>query len=264
MKLYKPLLLLCSFSFSFSAWAVPLGDLLQNEELLIESSELGILPYKALLKEERPASPPKNEISSDVLFKQPLNQETSLNKEKGLISFSKDKQIIASEDTDFYLFEQEELDAQQPGLGIYETLAPMLSSEMKKDAKKVWVETADFREAVNFLTMESDSKELILQKSSTEVTLLKGKALEEMLNKNLPPDVYDNKESDKTMVRALFDDFYDLLKNAFLIIAGVLILGKIISVIVIKVIAASEKPKNIHARRRHSKRHRKKRRRTYA
>ena len=261
MKLYKPLLLLCSFSFLFSAWAVPLDDLPQNEELLIESSELGVLPYKALLKEEKPASPPKNEISSDVLFKHPLNQETSLNEKKGLINFSKDKQNSGSDDTDFYLFEQEE---QQPGLGIYETLAPMLSSEMKKDAKKVWVETADFREAVNFLTMESDSKELILQKSSTEVTLLKGKALEEMLNKNLPPDVYDNKESDKTMVRALFDDFYDLLKNAFLIIAGVLILGKIISVIVIKVIAASEKPKKRHARRRHSKRHRKKRRRTYA
>lgn len=256
------MLLLILFSFSTVTWAIPLDDLYQNKEL-IESSDLIVLPDNALPKEEKPVLSPKNEISSKVLFKQPLIQETSLNEEKGANSFSKDNKIIGSDDTEFYLFEQEELDAQQPGLGIYETLAPMLSPEMKKDAKKAWAETADFREAIDFSTMDSEPQELVLKKSSGEIIEFKGKTAEEILKKNLPPGVYDKKEPDKAMIRQLYEDFYDLLKNAFLIIAGVLISGKIISFIVQKIIAKSAR-RNKRKARTNSKRHRRKRRRSYA
>ena len=265
MNRFNQFLLAINISFApLYAWGIPLDDLHQNEELLIESSDASVLPYQLLRREEKPILSPKNEVSSDVISTQPFIQESSLKERRGINDSLKDKQFIGSEDTEFYLFEQEELDAQKPGLGIYETLAPILSSEMKKDAKKAWAETADFRATIDFSTMESESQELVLKKSSSEMTELKGKTLEEISNKNLPPGGYDDKEPDKAMVRDLFDRFYDLLKNAFLIIAGVLISGKIISFIVINVIADREKRKKRHARRRHSKRHRKKRRRTYA
>ena len=257
-------LLLIVLSLSFSAWAIPLDDLSQNEELLIESSELKGLPYKIMPKVDEPTSSPASKYSSEASYKQSLIQETFLNEEKGARDAPEDKLFMGGDDSEFYLFEQEELDAQKPGLGIYETLAPMLSSEMKKDTKKVWAETAGFREAIDFSTKDSESKELILKQSSKEMMMFKGKSLEEIANKNLPPGVYDDREVDKTMVKVLFDDFFELLKNAFLIIAGILLLGKIISFIIKKIISTSERRKKRRARRHSKKRHRKKRRRSFA
>ena len=249
--------------FSSDVLAIPLDDLPHDEELLTDTSDSNVLLSNSPQKKANSVSIKKYESQEKSLLSQSMDQDVFLQGIKEESVSPKDKQKHRDGESDFYLFEQEELDAQKPGLEIYQSLAPMLTPEMKKDAKKVWAETADFRDAIDFSTKDSDSEELILQQSSKEMTLLKGKSLEELSNKNLPPALYDKKEPDKAMVRELFDGIYDLLKNALLIIVSVLILGKIISFIVKKVLAGSEKRKKRKARR-HSKRRRKKRRQTFA
>ncbi|MCK5649467.1 MAG: hypothetical protein KAI22_11365 [Gammaproteobacteria bacterium] len=264
----KNLLIICYLIFSLIGFsngvrAIPLNDLPHDNELSLQASDFNMSLDQTPSKKQLFFSVKETE-KNDSLLRYSSVSESSLKKKQVIL---KDEELTSGDETDFYLFEQEELDAQKPGLELYQTLAPMLSPELKKDAKKIWAETADFREAIDFSTKDSDSKELILQQSSKEMTLLKGKTLEELSNKNLPPALYDKKEPDKAMVRELFDGIYDLLKNAFLIIAGILILGKTISFIVKKIIAGRERRKKRQARRhskRHSKRHRKKRRRTYA
>ena len=165
------------------------------------------------------------------------------------------------------MYEQEELAAQKSGLELYEVLSPMLSPEMKKNAKTLWVETADFRDAINSFTTELEGKELILQESRKEAALINGKTLDELSKESHPSShAYVKKEPDNAIIQALFDDFYELLKNAFLIIIGVLIIGKVSGLCMKKIIKGRERRKKRNKRkvRRHSKRQRKKRRRSYA
>ena len=132
-------------------------------------------------------------------------------------------------------------------------------SEMKKDAKKIWKETADFRKVIDFSRKNSDSNELTLPKSTKNVTMIEGGELEIISNKNFSNPAYENKKPDKILIKALFDDIYDLIKNALLIIVAILIFGKLISFIVKKLIIKSEKRKKRRVRR-----HRRKRRHTFA
>ena len=245
--------------WSFNVWSIPLDDMSQNDKL----SDLDASSFQSGPQNVEPFLSNKKEIPTHYLPKQSLDKGISTGVNKSAVDPSKDKQAINSDDTDFYLFEQEELDAQKPGLEIYQSLTPMLTPEIKKDAKKIWADTAEFREALNFSTKDLESKELILQQSSKELTLLKGKSLEEIANKNLPPAVHDKKTPNKAMVRELFDGIYDLLKNAFFIIVGVLLIGKAISFVVKKIIVGSEKRKERKLRR-HSKRRRKKHSRRHA
>ena len=260
MKLYWFLIL---FSFSLSAWCIPLEDLEEEQVFLLKNEAPDAVSLSPNILEKKSSSyfNQKNTRSDETLLNQQLIPQTSLKKE--IVGGSAAKEKVVGQESEFYLFDQEEQDAQKPGLEIYQSLAPMLTPEMKKDAKKVWAETTDFREAIDFSTKDSESKELTLQQSSKEMALFEGKTLEELTNKNLPPGIDDKKEPDKAMVRELFDGIYDLLKNALLIIVGVLIAGKIITFIVKKVLAGSEKRKKRKAKR-HSKRRRKKRRQTFA
>jgi len=266
MKLYKPLLfLLFFFNYSSCVWAIPLGDLQQDEEFLIESSELNIPSDTIQAKDENTLTSQQNKTLEDAVLESSLMQNTSVNKTGAAAYSSDDKQMPGGEVNEFYLFEQEELDAQKPGLEIYETLAPMLSPELKNDAKKVWAETTDFRDAIDFSSKDSESTELILQQSSREVnlqqsskemSLSKWNTVNGSSDNNLPSGAYDKKEPDQVMVRELFDGIYDLIKNTLLIIAGLLIVGKIVSIIVKKIIPDREKRTRKNTRRRRKRRHR--------
>lgn len=252
-------LLIC-FTCSDSAWSIPVENPQENQELLPEKVDSNTIPAN---KSENKSTtlgphPQKNVHSEEISLSQSIIQETSLQGLKETIVPSKDNQNFGGDETDFYLFDQEALDAQKPSLELYQTLSPLLTPEMKKDAKKLWVETADLRENLDFSTSESGSKELILPASNKEMTLIKGEAIE-LSNKNLPPALSGKNKTDKVLVRELFDGIYDLIKNALLIIAGVLILGKLFSIIAKKIIRNSERKKKRKARRR-----RRKRRRTFA
>ena len=171
---------------------------------------------------------------------------------------------------DYLLFEQDELAEQQEGLGIYETLAPMLSPEAKKEAKKLWENTADFRDAIKVSDVDSETQALVLTKASADMTEYKGKSLDELAGKALPPRLTEAKDPDKEVVHELFVRFYELLKNAFLIIISVLAIAKVSSLLIKKLLSRRKKRRSRRSSHRHVRTHpditrkpRKRRRRSY-
>lgn len=281
-RFFLPLLIL--FGFPTAASGIPLNDSRQHKNLLIEPSDLSALPSGHSPKDKKLTSPPLNKVSSAAFINRVSNQESSfqegsLRSVKTINDYPGNKVVIGKGNSELYLFEQNELDAQRSGLGIYQILAPMLSPELKKDAKRVWAGSADFRKAFDFSMNNAQSKELILQKSAKETSALqKGEVLESASNKKIYSSDGGDKELDSTVVRALFDDFYDLLKNAFFIIAGILLAAKIISLLIKKITKDGRKRKKRKKRytskgisrdisghsENHSKRRRKKRRRSHA
>jgi len=223
------LLLLIVLSLSLSAWGISFDDSRQKDVQRTEPSEL-------------------RDLSRDGK----LNPSSLKNKPK-----------IGTDGIEFDLFETEVEDKKKSSSGIHESLSSMLSPELKQEAKKIWMDSSEIRDAINSFTMEADSEDLVLPKASDEMTDLEGYTSDEILNKNLSPEAYDNKEPDEIMVKELFDDFYDLLRNAFIIIVTTLIVGKIISIIVKKIKIGNGRRKKRHSRRR-SKKRRKKRRHSLA
>ena len=272
MKLYVPILMLSFFfNYSSAAWAIPLYDLQQNEEFLIKPPELKSRLDTTQSKDENTLISQNNKTSGEGVLASSLMQETFVNKTEGSAYSPDDKQVSGGDVSAFYLFEQEELDAQKPALGIYETLAPILSAEMKNDVKKIWADTVDFRNAIIFSSKDSGSKELILQQSSREINLqpsskemsqLKWKTVGGLSNNNLSAGANDRKTPDQVVIKELFDGIFDLIRNAFFIIAGILIVGKIVSLIVIKIMSQRKKRKRKKRKRKSSRRRRKRRRRT--
>lgn len=239
-----------------TAQAIPLESLLHDDELSLEVYDSKILSDQTQSKERLLLSE-KEVVGKGNLKNSSLVPVNSMQKEQ---TTPKRGQKTSNNEDDFNLFEQDE---QKYGLGLYETLTPVLSPEMKNDAKKVWAETADFRQAIGFSRKDSISKELILQQSVKESNLFNGEGLDGVSNKKTYSNTYSKKEPDKTQVKVLFDEFYYLLKNAFFIIAGALICGKIISIFVKKTIKNSMGRKKRHITR-NRKKHRKNRCRTTA
>lgn len=247
-----------------NVWGLPLGDkdfngLSSEHDLFLPEVEQTKQNFAVKTKSKYL---PKDVILEDDLFTRKLDSADEIDNKN--VSEQRLAGKKSSDDNlDFYLFDQKELDAQQEGLNIYKTLAPMLSSEGKKEAKKLWESSHDLRAA--FKSSESETETLILKKASLAVNQYKGKALEELSAKNLPPRLTEAKDPDKEVVHELFERFFDLLKRAFVIIITVLLSAKIISFLVKKILTRKKRRHSRRSRRqlKHDKRQYKRRRRSY-
>lgn len=234
-----------------NVWGLPLGDedfngLSSEHDLFLPEVEQAKQNFAVKNKSKYL---PKNVILEDDLFTRNLDSADEIDKKNASEQRLAGKKSL-EDNSDFYLFDQKELDAQQEGLDIYKTLAPMLSSEGKKEAKKLWESSHDLRAA--FKSSESETETLILKKASLEVNQYKGKALEELSAKNLPARLTEAKDPDQEVVHELFERFFDLLKRAFVIIITVLLSVKLISLLIKKLLKRRRK-------RRHSRRYSRKR-----
>ena len=262
-------LLLLLFSLP-NVWAIPLEDKEETHPeprqdmpihvLDVSKPELNVDNQSVLVREDNSGTVPRKTVIADELFaQQPVLGETTDKK-------AADDMVVEG----YLLFEQDELAEQQEGLGIYETLAPMLSPEAKKEAKKLWENTADFRDAIKVSDVDSETQALVLTKASVDMTEYKGKSLEELAGKALPPRLMEDKDPDKEVVHELFVQFYELLKNAFLIIISVLLIAKVSSLLIKKLLSRRKKRRSRRSSHRHTRTHpdstrkpRKRRRRSY-
>ncbi len=250
------------------AWAIPLAEQDNNiterkHESLIKTIE-GVKQSSAV--EANSQSTVKKTIATDDLFSHNIRAFNGSDKQQQSEQISQDKKPLDYKDNeDFLLFDQEEMNAQQEGLELYETLAPMLSPEAKKEAKKLWENSAELRATLKSSDLETET--LVLQKASTDMLKYKGKSLEELAGKNLPPRMKEALEQDEEVVHELFVRFFDLLKRAFLIIVVVLLVAKLISILVNSFLnrrsRRSRRKKRSSRYSRKSARRRKKRRRSY-
>ena len=259
-------LLLLPFSLS-NVWAIPLADKNENNP----SSRQDVLMHVPdVSKPELNAGNQSEPVTADK-FGTVQRTEDELFSQQRILGEKTDKK--ASDDMvveEYLLFEQDELAEQQEDLGIYETLVPMLSSEVKKEAKKLWENTVDFRDAIKLSDADSETQALVLTKVSADMTEYKGKSLEELAGKALPPRLMEDKDPDKEVVHELFVQFYELLKNAFLIIISVLLIAKVSSLLIKKLLSRRKKRRSRRSSHRHARTHfnitrkpRKRRRRSY-
>ena len=247
-------LLLLPFGLS-NVWAIPVEDKEQvhpdfKQDVLIHlldvsKPELNADNQLVPVPAEKSESVQKKTAITDELFSQQSALGEKTNK--------KSTDVLVVED--YLLFEQDELAEEQEGLGIYKSLAPMLSPEAKKEAKKLWENTADFRDAIKLSDTDAETQALVLTKSSVDMTEYKGKSLEELAGKALPPRLSEVKDPDKEVVHELFVRFYELLKKAFLIIISVLVVAKVGSLLIKKLLSRRRKHRSRRSSHRHARTH---------